>query len=314
MVEKQGHKAEQGKQGGRQRSSSGNRVSPQRRSRRSGRDMPPVLSRNNIGVNTVAVEEGHSPRRRYDVPLSSPGAEIRLPAVPAVQNYWRVVSGVLSVALLTALILMWSASYFEVQSVGVEGVQRFSTAEISRAINAVGNPVYTIHPNQLERDLEMTYSGFQAIDVQVTWPNRVKVLVEERDPVIAWDWEGHVRWIDEQGIGFDPHGDSGDLITVKSPILPSTSGRQFLNSALAKAIVDLAAYAPEGVPMVYDPDRGLGWRDNRGWQVYFGSDPQDMDQKMVVYRSIVEHLEGKGIQPSLISVEHLRAPYFRMGQ
>jgi len=276
--------------------------------------MPPVLSRNNIGVNTVAVEEGHSPRRRYDVPLSSPGAEIRLPAVPTVQNYWRVVSGVLSVAFLAALIMMWSAPYFEVHSVGVEGVRRFSTAEISRAINAAGNPVFTIHPNQLERDLTMTYSGFESIDVQVMWPDQVKVIVEERDPVIAWDWEGHVRWIDDQGIGFDPHGESEDLITVQSPILPSTTGRQFLSSALAKAIVDLAAYAPEGVPMVYDTDRGLGWRDNRGWQVYFGSDPKDMDRKMVVYRSIVEHLEGKGIQPSLISVEHLRAPYFRMGQ
>ncbi len=314
MVEKGRKKAEQQKQGKRQRYTSGKRVSSQRRSPRSGRDMPPVLSRNNIGINTVAVEEGHSPRRRYDVPLSSPGAEIRFPAVPTVQNYWRVVSGVLSVALLAALILMWNAPYFQVRSVGVDGVQRFSAGEISRAINAVGNPAFTIHPNQLERDLEMTYSGFESIDVQVMWPDQVKVIVEERDPVIAWDWEGHVRWIDEEGIGFDPHGESEDLITVKSPILPSTSGRQFLSSALAKAIVDLAAYAPDGAPMVYDPERGLGWKDNRGWQVYFGADPNDMGRKMVVYRSIVEHLEGKGIQPSLISVEHLRAPYFRMGQ
>jgi len=310
MTERRRKKAK----GGREQRTAKSADSSRRRSRESRREMPPVVSRNNIGVNTVAVEDGHTPRRRYDVPLSAPGAEIQLPAVPAIHNYWRMASGVLSVALLTALILLWKAPYFRVDAVAVEGVQRFSTAEISHAINAVGNPVFTIRPNQLERDLEMTYSGFSSIDVQVIWPAEVKVIVEERDPVIAWDWEGHVRWIDEQGIGFDPHGEAQDLVTVKSPVLPSTSGKQFLEPGLAQAIVDLAAYAPQDVPMVYDPERGLGWRDNRGWQVYFGSDPQDMDQKMLVYRSIVDHLQGKGIQPSLISVEYLRAPYFRMGQ
>jgi hypothetical protein len=39
-----------------------------------------------------------------------------------------------------------------------------------------------------------------------------------------------------------------------------------------------------------------------------------MEKKMLVYESIVQHLDQKGIQPSLISVEYLRAPYFRMGQ
>lgn len=287
---------------------------PRRRSRESGREMPPVLSRNNIGLNTVAVDEGHSPRRRYDVPLSSPGAEIRLPAVPAIHNYWRIFSGVLTVALLTALFLIWKAPYFQVTTVAVEGVKRFTAGEISKAIDAVGNPIFTIHPNQLERDLENTYSGFSSIDVQVTWPSGVKVVLEERKPVIAWDWEGHVRWVDEEGMGFDPHGEGVDVITIESPILPSTSGGQFLDPALVRAVIGLSSHAPEDVRMVYHPEHGLGWKDSRGWQVYFGSDPQDMDRKMLVYQSIIEHLGEKGIRPSLISVEHLRAPYFRMGQ
>lgn len=289
-------------------------ASKRRRSRESGRGMPPVMSRNSIGVNTVAMDERQQPRRRYDVALSSPGAEIQLPAVPVISNLWRVVSGVLSAAFIAAIILLWKAPYFAVDKVIVQGAERFSAGEISRAINAVGNPVFAIHPDQLERDLQMTYSGFSSVDVQVDWPADVNVIVEERNPLIAWNWEGHIRWVDGSGIGFDPHGDAGDVITIKSPILPATQGNQFLDSQLVRAISNLAEHAPQGVDLFYDPEHGLGWRDQGGWKVYFGSGAKDMEKKMSVYQNIIRHLDEKGIQPYLISVEYLRAPYFRMGK
>ncbi len=295
-------------------SSSRRHASSLRRSQESHRQTPPVLSRNNLGLNAAAMDERQHPRRRYDVSLASPGAEIQLPAVPAIRNYWRLFSGVLSVALLIAMVLLWDGPFFEVGSVDVQGVKRFAPQEISRAINAVGNPVFAIHPDQLEKDLENTYSGFSSVDVQVEWPANVRVIVEERDPVIAWNWEGHVRWVDKDGVGFDPHGEGVDLIHIQSPLLPSTQTDQFLDPRLVKAITNLAGHAPKDVEMVYDPEHGLGWKDNRGWKVYFGLDPKDMERKMLVYQSIVDLLNQKGIQPSFISVEYLNAPYFRMGR
>jgi len=314
MVDKKGKKTENIRLMGKNKSSSRRGGSPRRRSQESHRQSPPVVSRNNLGLNAVAMDERHPPRRRFDVPLSSPGAEIQLPAVPAIHNYWRFFSGVLSVALAIALILLWDAPYFRVESVDVQGVKRFTPLEISRAINAVNNPVFAIRPDQLEKDLQLTYSGFSSVDVKVEWPAKVRVIIEERDPVISWNWEGHIRWVDEEGIGFDPHGEGVDLITIHSSMLPSTATNQFLESELVSAVVKMARHAPEGVEMSYDPEHGLGWKDKRGWQVYFGPHPEDMEKKMLVYESIVQHLEQKGIQPSLISVEYIRAPYFRMGQ
>ena len=66
----------------------------------SSRRSPPVLSRSEIGINTAVLDNRRVPRRRVDVALSTPGAEIRLPAVPAVNNKWRLVSGILSIGLL----------------------------------------------------------------------------------------------------------------------------------------------------------------------------------------------------------------------
>jgi hypothetical protein len=56
----------------------------------------------------------------------------------------------------------------------------------------------------------------------------------------------------------------------------------------------------------------LGWNDPNGWEVFFGSQGNDMNQKLAVYKSLVERLQSEGIQPALISVEYIHAPYYRM--
>ena len=63
--------------------------------------------------------------------------------------------------------------------------------------------------------------------------------------------------------------------------------------------------------MIYTAEHGLGWHDARGWVVYFGFN-DDVEQKMNVYQSMVEYLEGKRIKPSIINIEFLDSPYFRM--
>ena len=53
------------------------------------RKTPAVQSRAALGINNPTVDSRPLPRRRVDVPLSANGAEIRLPAVPAMSNRWR---------------------------------------------------------------------------------------------------------------------------------------------------------------------------------------------------------------------------------
>ncbi len=62
----------------------------------------------------------------------------------------------------------------------------------------------------------------------------------------------------------------------------------------------------------YDPKYGLGWPDSRGWKVFFGTNVSDMPLKLQVYKSLVDSLAQKGIQPAFISVQYANAPYYRM--
>ena len=63
---------------------------------------------------------------------------------------------------------------------------------------------------------------------------------------------------------------------------------------------------------MYTENRGLGWQDPQGWDVFFGADLNDIEMKLLVYDAIVAYVLREGIQPELISVEFVHAPYYRL--
>ena len=278
----------------------------------SSRRTPPVLSRSEIGMNTAVLDNRSIPRRRVDVPLASPGAEIRLPAVPTVSNKWRLVSGILGVSIFLFLVLVTKAGIFQVNGIQTQGLERFSEGEIKQAINITGSSIFFINPKNIEEDLQHTYPGLSEVDVQVSWPAQVEISLVERNPVMAWNWDGHVRWVDADGVAFEPHDEGLNVVQVNSAILPPTIKDRFVDPRIVKTVETLALYIPENTQMVFDAEHGLGWHDSRGWVVYFGLNNDDAAQKMIVYTALVEYLEGKRITPAIINVEFIEAPYFRM--
>jgi hypothetical protein len=88
----------------------------------------------------------------------------------------------------------------------------------------------------------------------------------------------------------------------------------FMQPELVAGILVMRAQAPEGTDLVYDPQYGLGWKDPRGWDIFFGLEGDDIESKLVVYKSIVEKLEANGVTPTLINLEHIHAPYYRLEQ
>lgn len=287
--------------------------SSQRRSREAvSRRTPPVVSRNAAGINAAVWDERPLPRRRYDVPLSSPGAEIRLPSVPAVRNRSRILSGLLSGIFLLSLILLLNTPFFTVEKVEVKGARRFTSEEISRAINARGLSSFLIDPEEITQDLLLTYPGLKDVQVDIHWPAEVSIEIAEREPVLAWNYDDHVRWVDDVGVAFESHGTGMDIVVVNSTVLPPTLEHHFVDPQLVQAAVVLREVIPQEATLEYDQNRGLGWRDPRGWKVYFGRNTDELNEKLVIYRSITETLESKGIQPQLISVEYVDGPYIRM--
>jgi hypothetical protein len=83
---------------------------------------------------------------------------------------------------------------------------------------------------------------------------------------------------------------------------------------LMTAALDLSKKLPPETSIVYEQDHGLGWIAEQGWQVYIGRDLVQFEDKLALYQAISSHLAEQGIQPVLVSVEHLNAPFYRVEQ
>jgi cell division protein FtsQ len=140
----------------------------------------------------------------------------------------------------------------------------------------------------------------------------------ERAPVLAWFEGGREVWVDGEGVAFPPRGEAGELVAVEGtppsmpPVLESEQKPAFAPPALVSAVLKMAERVPSDTPIAYDEQYGLGWRDYRGWQVYYGTDLDQIEMKLQVYEAMVDNLERQGIQPELISLEFLHAPYYRL--
>ena len=142
-------------------------------------------------------------------------------------------------------------------------------------------------------------------------------------PVVRWDKGDAYTWVSEYGIAFRPQGDMKGLITVMALSAPPIEGivsadsftpAPFIAPEMLKTLKGLAGHVPPGVPILYDADFGFGWKDWRGWNVYFGTSGSDVELKMRVYESMVASLTGRGIQPVLINVTYPTAPYYRLSE
>jgi cell division protein FtsQ len=304
---------------------------------------PPVMVRGGLGgmafgrVATSRLSKQKPPRRRIDVPLNVPGAEMRLPAMPYPRLGWRAVSLLMVLMMAACLVLIWKAPVFQVNSLKAAGLKRLTVSDLNAVMKTVGKSVFTINPNSLDASLHQAFPELAKIAVKVNLPASVKVVVTEREPVISWVQDGSETWVDAQGVSFPPRGEPlQPLVKVEGHGTPPSSSQAVtpvdaqtipasevtstmtitptlrLSPELVSAILALSAKMPADTVLVYDSEHGLGWNDPKGWEVYFGAEDQDMAMKLAVYQALVAKLESEGIQPALISVEYVHAPYYRM--
>jgi hypothetical protein len=301
---------------------------------------PPVMVRSRTAWG-LAPERKRSKkaRRRFDVALPMQGAEMRLPALPQLAIGWRVVSFGLVLLLAAAVYFFWNSPKFQVNDAKIDGLQRVSSRDVETVMGAAGQPVFSLDASQLRQKLAETFPEFSAVAVQIGIPNSLVVKVTERKPVLTWQQDGKTNLVDANGVAFPLRTGAkpgpGPVVEAKGapPSVPlpavinpseiaaitgraaisetvKTASRQLMSPEMVTAILTLAPSAPQGTVLVYDAQHGLGWKDKRGWDIYFG-DAQDIDNKLQVYKALVKYLQSKEIQPVLISVEHVYAPYYR---
>jgi hypothetical protein len=284
----------------------------------------PITARH--GAGSVGITKNRpAVRRRKDAALSMPGIEVHMPTISFSGRaaMWRFVSFGLSLLLGAALYLAGTSPLFRAAAPQVTGNERIPAAEIEAVMASTSLQVFTLVPQDLEQRLRLSFPDLLDVEVGVWLPNAVTVEVHERKPVIVWNQSGGYTWIDETGVAFRPRGSAEGLVTVQAQNAPipetaepsdPLSPAPFISPELVAAVQVLAPHVPAGAAVMYDARHGLGWTDNRGWQVFFGEKARDMALKLRVYDSMVQMVSSKGIHPAFISVEYPEAPYYRMTQ
>ncbi len=93
-----------------------------------------------------------SPRRRIDVPLNVPGAEVRLPSLPFLHLGWRAVSLMMVLMMSASLFLIWKAPVFQINTVEAKGLQRLTVGDLNAVMGTFGKSVFAINPISLDDD------------------------------------------------------------------------------------------------------------------------------------------------------------------
>jgi cell division septal protein FtsQ len=300
-----------------------------------------------VGMLMGKSQRGRRARRRYDLALNTQGVEMQLPSLPRVRLGWRLFA--LSLVALMGVLLyqFWNEPTYQVGDVQISGLRRVSRSDVNDAIEVIGEPIFTIDHLALEQQLPEDFPEFSAVAVSLEFPDTVFITVTERVPVLAWSQDGDTQLVDESGLPFPLRNEASESrlpvveaedapplvpaadLPVPSPALlldeerdeieesdeqqmKSTEQFPLLSPEMVSAILTLAERAPQGAVLRYSTEHGLYWRDPGEWEVYFG-DGREMQMKLLVYDAIYTHLDAIDTRPSVISVEYVHAPYYRLG-
>jgi len=269
------------------------------------------------------------------VPLKKKGAELQVPSMPHIQLGWRLISGAIFLLSLAVVISFTSLSTFQVSTINLRGAQRLTVDALLSQVDLVGTSIIRLDPQDIKTSIEDRFPGLSSVSISVNLPASIAVQVEEREPLILWQQEGSALWIDAEGIMFPVNGEVEVAQTVIATADPPSAPEIFIPEVddetgeishlleqsfphttvgFVEAVLSLTEYIPEGTPLQYNPQFGLGWLDPNGWLVYFGRDTTNIDMKLSEYQTIIGALENQNITPTLISLEFLHAPFYRLEQ
>lgn len=297
----------------------------------------PVTVRGNAFGTPIRQKAGRRARRAFYVTMDpAAGTELRLPTLPMVNPGWRLLSGILVILLGVAIYSLWNSPPFRIDHIGVIGLQRISADELTRELDLKNLSIIELNPAEIEASLSQSFPELMDVEVGVELPNFVTVTAVERQPAMVWQKGEQVLWIDPEGVIFPARGDVQELLTIQSssdiPLAPqqldsteahgeeaaaadSTNQPVFLQKAdpiLLAAAQALRENLPPEVSLIYDHHNGLGWNDPMGWQVYIGNELSDFEAKYNMYQYLSGHLLDQGLQPVLVSVAQLNAPFYRL--
>jgi hypothetical protein len=233
----------------------------------------------------------------------------------------------ISLALLSltiyALVLTGMDEDFYLTLIPVEGVVSIPPEEIVTASRLAGAHIFAADPNQAAARIAQL-SGVISATVTLSWPNQVLIQIREDTPIAIWQEGSAQYWITQDGRLTPARTATIGLLTIESELPPVAAGDgseetsqvdqsnlPFVPGEVLAGALQLRQLRPNIDKLYYRPPGGLSYQDGRGWRAYFGAG-RDMQQKLVVYETIVEDLLARGLTPTYVSVSNQKKPYYKV--
>lgn len=223
----------------------------------------------------------------------------------------RWISFALFSLVVYALYLTGMNEQFYLTTIPVEGTLSITASEVVQTSGLAGSHIFSADPNRAAENIAQI-SGVTAAQVTLNWPNEVQIIIEEDAPIAAWNEGSERYWITENGRLIPARSQSLGLLQINSDFGggDGENGRTvFVPNDIYLGALQLQTLIPEITALSYRPSSGLSFDDNRGWTVYLGTGT-DMQQKLVIYETIVAQLEQEGLTPVYISVSNQQKPYY----
>lgn len=182
---------------------------------------PPVMARGyNLDVSYQANKIYPKARRRFNVPLRTPGAEINLPSIPVFRFSMKWLLLAMAIFLVAAIYFIYRAPAFKVDVAQVSGLVRVFKEDVNAILDIQNKPIFSIRPGELEKKLLLAFPEFSTVQVAIKMPNQVTVTVTERVPVMTWRQGDSIQFVDEQGFAFPFRLGATEIIT---PVVEASS-------------------------------------------------------------------------------------------
>lgn len=232
----------------------------------------------------------------------------------------RAVSGILSIFLGLAAAAFTYLPTFRIQKPVIHGYSVINDEEIAYYTGLNNLPFYQADPKFIRETLLKRYPEIRDVKINLSFPSSIEILMEQRKPIIEWDFGGSKFWIDEEGTVIKENSSDEELIYVLANSFPGAKSRsdRKIPSSFSKnvlqSIIRINEKRPKGKTLFYTYDNGFGWDTQSGYRLWLGKNSNALDEKLKMAESIQEYFKKEEIEPDMLSLEFTHAPYYRFSE
>lgn len=252
-----------------------------------------------VVVPKAAKKRRRRNRRRYRLPTE---------AIKKLVTSARWISLALLSVCIWAFVMVGQEERFYLTTIPVTGNQTISSSDVVSKSGLAGIHIFGADPNDAAERINQI-SGVISATVMLEWPNKVDIQIAEDSPIALWEQNGKRYWINENGLLIPSRSERPGLLVIRAEVRGPVEEQTYVAQDVLDGALKLRDLRPNIDQLYFDPGVGLSYQDGRGWRAYFGSGP-DMEQKLVVYETIVEDLLSRAVTPAYISVRNQVKPYY----